>query len=51
MSEATTNLLNLFCDTYNVPAEQKKHIQRLMNMSFLEGQMDVRQEFIDKIGK
>ena len=51
MSETTTNLLDLFCDTYGVPAEQKKHIESLMNMSYQEGKIAMRQEFIDNIGK
>ena len=51
MSETTTDLLNLFCDTYNIPGEQKKFIHNLMDISFLEGQMDVRQEYINRIGK
>ena len=51
MSEAIINLLNLFCDTYNIPAEQKNYIESLMSLSFQEGKINMRQEYIDRIGK
>lgn len=51
MSETTTNLLDLFCDTYGVPAEQKRYIESLMNISYQEGKIAMRQEYIDNIGK
>lgn len=46
MSQQTTNMLDLFCELYDITPEQKTQITRLMNMAYHEGCINTRDEII-----
>lgn len=47
MSKETKRALDLFCEVNGINAEQKKSIVQLMHMSYLEGSIAVRDEWIN----
>lgn len=47
MSNGTKNALDLFCEVNGINAEQRKSIVQLMHMSYLEGSIAVRDEWIN----
>ena len=50
MSNGTKYALDLFCEVNGINAEQRKSIESLMYMAYLEGGMAVREEWINSIG-
>lgn len=50
MSKETKRALDLFCEVNGINAELRKSIVQLMHMSYLEGSIAVREEWINKIG-
>lgn len=50
MSNGTKYVLDLFCEVNGINAEQRKSIENLMHIAYLEGGMAVREEWINNIG-
>lgn len=47
MSNETKQALDLFCEVNGMSQEQRKSIVQLMHMSYLEGSIAVRDEWIN----
>lgn len=47
MSNETKQALDLFCEVYNINAEQREKIESLMKMAYLEGGIEVRRLWIN----
>ena len=48
MSNETKQALDLFCEVYDINAEQREKIESLMKMAYLEGGIDVRQLWMNE---
>lgn len=47
MSNETKRALDLFCEVNHMDADQRRSIESLMEMAYLEGGIEVRQLWID----
>lgn len=47
MSNETKLALDLFCEVNGIDNNQRRHIESLMRMAYLEGGMAVREEWIN----
>lgn len=48
MSNETKQALDLFCEVNGINAEQRKSIESLMHMAYLEGGIEVRQLWMNE---
>lgn len=49
MSNETKLALDLFCTVNGIDNNQRRHIESLMRMAYLEGGMAVREEWINRL--